>query len=96
VVLTEENVIASLDLRSGDICQFFFSHSFFRMPATHVLYMMCINVSVFSLISVVFGAVWRHVIEKNDPIDQLSLSLGKCESTCFRTLEIHVVRRKPC
>ncbi|KAF0927737.1 hypothetical protein E2562_035986 [Oryza meyeriana var. granulata] len=40
VVLTEENVIASLDLRSGEI-------------------------------------FWRHVIEKNDPIDQLSLSLGK-------------------
>ncbi|XP_006654166.1 ER membrane protein complex subunit 1 [Oryza brachyantha] len=40
VVLTEENVIASLDLRSGDI-------------------------------------FWRHVIEKNDPVDQLSLSLGK-------------------
>jgi hypothetical protein len=43
VVLTEENVIASLDLRSGDI-------------------------------------FWRHVIEKNDPVDELSLSLGKCES----------------
>ncbi|KAL6865265.1 hypothetical protein ACP4OV_016416 [Aristida adscensionis] len=40
VVLTEENVIASLDLRSGDI-------------------------------------FWRHVIDKNDPLDQLSLSLGK-------------------
>ncbi|KAG8084794.1 hypothetical protein GUJ93_ZPchr0010g8563 [Zizania palustris] len=40
VVLTEENVIASLDLRSGDI-------------------------------------FWRHVIDKNDPVDQLSLSLGK-------------------
>uniref|UniRef100_A0A8R7P0I9 ER membrane protein complex subunit 1 n=1 Tax=Triticum urartu TaxID=4572 RepID=A0A8R7P0I9_TRIUA len=40
VVLTEENVIASLDLRSGDI-------------------------------------FWRHVIEKNNPIDQLSLSAGK-------------------
>ncbi|EEE62894.1 hypothetical protein OsJ_17698 [Oryza sativa Japonica Group] len=40
VVLTEENVIASLDLRSGDI-------------------------------------FWRHVIEKNDPVDELSLSLGK-------------------
>ncbi|AQK84766.1 hypothetical protein ZEAMMB73_Zm00001d037772 [Zea mays] len=40
VVLTEENVISSLDLRSGDI-------------------------------------FWRHVIDKNDPLDQLSLSLGK-------------------
>ncbi|KAL5202087.1 hypothetical protein ABZP36_013039 [Zizania latifolia] len=40
VVLTEENVIASLDLRSGDI-------------------------------------FWRHVIEKNDPVDQLGLSLAK-------------------
>ncbi|TVU16923.1 hypothetical protein EJB05_32927 [Eragrostis curvula] len=40
VVLTEENVLASLDLRSGDI-------------------------------------LWRHVIDKNDPLDQLSLSLGK-------------------
>ncbi|CAN6353318.1 unnamed protein product [Urochloa humidicola] len=40
VVWTEENVISSLDLRSGDI-------------------------------------FWRHVIDKNDPLDQLSLSLGK-------------------
>ncbi|KAK3137235.1 hypothetical protein QOZ80_5BG0449570 [Eleusine coracana subsp. coracana] len=40
VALTEENVIASLDLRSGDI-------------------------------------FWRHVIDKNDPLDQLGLSLGK-------------------
>ena len=42
---------------------------------------MCID--VFYLLYGDFGAVWRHVIEKNDPIDQLSLSLGKCESTCF-------------
>lgn len=27
-----------------------------------------------------YNAVWRHVIEKNDPVDELSLSLGKCES----------------
>jgi len=47
VVLTEENVISSLDLRSGDI-------------------------------------FWRHIIDKNDPLDQLSLSFGKCESNiCF-------------
>ncbi|XP_066361981.1 uncharacterized protein [Miscanthus floridulus] len=40
VVMTEENVISSLDLRSGDI-------------------------------------FWRHVIDNNDPLDQLSLSHGK-------------------
>jgi hypothetical protein len=93
VVLTEENVIASLDLRSGDICQFSLPHNFFGTPATIVLHMMCIRV-FFNICH--FFAVWRHVIEKNDPIDQLSLSLGKCESTCFLTFEIHVVGRKPC
>lgn len=40
VVATEENVIASLDLRSGDI-------------------------------------YWRHVLGKNDPVDQIGIALGK-------------------
>ncbi|KAH7658285.1 Quinoprotein alcohol dehydrogenase-like protein [Dioscorea alata] len=40
VVATEENVIASLDLRSGDI-------------------------------------YWRHVLGKNDPVDQIGITLGK-------------------
>jgi ER membrane protein complex subunit 1 len=28
-------------------------------------------------------AVWRHVLGKNDVVDQLSLSLGKCKSNPF-------------
>lgn len=28
-------------------------------------------------------AVWRHVLGKDDVVDQLSLSLGKCKSIFF-------------
>lgn len=74
VVSTEESVIASLDLRRGEICKYNF-HFWFKFIV------LCINLLVGrrALILLLVLEVWRHVLGEKDPIDHIDITLGKCK-----------------
>ena len=79
IVATEQNVLASLNLRRGEICK-----AFSFVPWKYHTYMSGLNL-LFLICYIT--AVWKHVLGDSDPIDGLEIVLGKCKAICLILLK---------
>ena len=79
IVATEQNVLASLNLRRGEICK-----NFIFKPWRYHTYLSGLN---WLFLICYITAVWKHVLGDLDPIDGLEIVLGKCKTFCLILLK---------
>lgn len=94
VVSTEENLIASLDLRTGGICMlicclFSIKKTFENFILQYLIFVLRILWFWLFACFMFMGfadkvswfwvnAVWRHVLGDGDAVDEIDIALGKC------------------